>query len=166
MPPWLHRALSRFKTTKHSTSSSLPIFFLTPRPLATYTCSLCHTASRAQHPCPPPAHNTPNYIPLLREIEQRREEARRSILVQVMPDEDQTFQINLRFLRIGERIFVCTRPWFLLSRSLWPCRGTSLSHKSIRFKWTFAIMILGWFLLSKVWNFKFGMLPNCCHLLM
>ena len=24
---------------------------------------------------------------------------------------------------------------------------------------------LGWFLFRKVWNFKFGMLPNCCHLL-
>ena len=80
MSPWLPRVLPR-TVPRHSTNSLLHLGRRT-HPIY-YRCSLCHTASRAQHPSPPPAHNTPNYVPLLREIEQRRDEARRSILVQV-----------------------------------------------------------------------------------
>jgi len=81
MPPWLPRVLPR-TAPRHSATSFLYLGPHTP-PTPAYRCSLCHTASRAQHPSPPPAHNTPKYTPLLREIEQRRDEARRSILVQV-----------------------------------------------------------------------------------
>ena len=82
MPPWLPRFLRR-PVPRHSTASSLQLG--PPTPPTHRICSLCHTASRAQHPSPPPAHNTPTYVPLLKEIEQRRDEARRSILVQVRP---------------------------------------------------------------------------------
>ena len=79
MPPWLPLLL-RCTVPRHLAN---PLLYLGSRAPPTYRCSLCHTASKAQYPSPPPVHNTPNYIPLLKEIEQRRDEARRSILVQV-----------------------------------------------------------------------------------
>ena len=35
----------------------------------------------------------------------------------------------------------------------------------LNFTTRYSLVNLGWFLLGKVWNFKFCMLPNCSHLL-
>ena len=37
--------------------------------------------------------------------------------------------------------------------------------ETVRNIWALSVCPLGWFLLGKVWNFKFCMLPNCSHLL-
>ena len=127
MPPWLPRGL-HFTLRQHGHRTTPSINF---RPRL-QICSLCHTASKAQHPSPPPAHNTPSYTPLLKEIEQRRDEARRSILVQVST----RFSTDLGFGHInsvGQRVSLCSWSWLLLSRSLWASRGTAFSHKPNRF---------------------------------
>ena len=56
---------------------------------------------------------------------------------------------------------------FWMAHIRYNAASNSAPHIYFIFEWFFQLahVMLGWFLLRKVWNFKSGMLPSCCILI-